>query len=155
MDIQDIRRANLRRWLDTHSAPIAEKSLFSQLKSGVGSFGERVARRLERTYGMGDGFLDRDNNQANTSQFPPLSDEARDLVYWVERLDGAGGAIRKIFVSLTTILQVAESIHESHNSNAVQQLLKEAADFENAAGRTERRGAKTNASSTRERKGRK
>ncbi|WP_426110996.1 LexA family protein [Massilia sp. PWRC2] len=58
MDIIEIRRANLRRWLATNGTPTKEKSLFSQLK-GVGSFGEKVARRLEAQYRMGDGWLDR------------------------------------------------------------------------------------------------
>lgn len=59
MDIVEIRRENLRRWLAKHGTPPKEKSLFSQLKAGL-SFGERVARRLEQQYGMGEGYLDRD-----------------------------------------------------------------------------------------------
>lgn len=58
MDIVEIRRENLRRWVAEHGTPAKEKSLFSQLKS-TGSFGERVARRLEEQYRMGYGFLDR------------------------------------------------------------------------------------------------
>lgn len=58
MDIKDIRRENLRKWIAEHGRPAAEKSLFSQLLSGNGSFGERVARRLEIDYKMGSGFLD-------------------------------------------------------------------------------------------------
>lgn len=48
----------MRRWVAEHGTPPKEKSLFSQLKS-TGSFGERVARRLEDQYRMGYGFLDR------------------------------------------------------------------------------------------------
>jgi hypothetical protein len=58
MDIQDVRRANLLKWTQSHSVPPKEKSYFSQLLGGA-SFGERAARRLERDYGMGDGELDR------------------------------------------------------------------------------------------------
>ena len=58
MDIVEIRRENLRRWVAEHGTPPKEKSLFSQLKS-TGSFGERVARRLEEQYRMGYGYLDR------------------------------------------------------------------------------------------------
>jgi phage repressor protein C with HTH and peptisase S24 domain len=58
MDIVEIRRENLRRWVLEHGTPAKEKSLFSQLKSN-GSFGERVARRLEEQYKMGAGYLDR------------------------------------------------------------------------------------------------
>lgn len=65
MDIVEIRRENLRRWVSQHGTPPKEKSLFSQLKS-TGSFGERVARRLEDQYRMGYGYLDR----ATTHQMP-------------------------------------------------------------------------------------
>ena len=58
MDIQETRRARLRLWLEGKTAPTKEKSYFSQLLGGTTSFGERAARRLERDYGMGDGYLD-------------------------------------------------------------------------------------------------
>lgn len=58
MDITETRRANLRRWVAINGTPRKEKSFFSQLK-GTASFGERVARRLEEQYAMGNGFLDR------------------------------------------------------------------------------------------------
>lgn len=67
MDIVEIRRENLRRWVAKNGTPAKEKSLFSQLKAN-GSFGERVARRLEQQYGMGDGYLDRDPDQSSGSQ---------------------------------------------------------------------------------------
>ncbi len=57
MDIIEIRRENLRRWVAEHGTPAKEKSMFSQLKS-TGSFGEKVARRLEDQYKMGDRYLD-------------------------------------------------------------------------------------------------
>ena len=57
MDIVETRRENLRRWVAKNGTPAKEKSLFSQLK-GLGSFGEKVARRLEAKYGMGAGYLD-------------------------------------------------------------------------------------------------
>lgn len=63
MDIVEIRRENLRRWVAEHGTPAKEKSLFSQLKAN-GSFGEKVARRLEEQYKMGVGFLDRAPGQA-------------------------------------------------------------------------------------------
>lgn len=63
MDIIETRRENLRRWVAEHGTPAKEKSLFSQLKAN-GSFGERVARRLEKQYKMGDGYLDRDPESA-------------------------------------------------------------------------------------------
>ena len=57
MNITDIRRQNLERWVAIHGVPQKERSLFSQLK-GEGSFGEKVARRLEQDYRMGNGYLD-------------------------------------------------------------------------------------------------
>jgi SOS-response transcriptional repressor LexA len=63
MDIVEIRRANLRRWVAQNGTPPKEKSLFSQLKAN-GSFGERVARRLETQYKMGTGWLDQPHDDA-------------------------------------------------------------------------------------------
>ncbi|MGT2474578.1 hypothetical protein [Paraburkholderia terrae] len=59
MKISDTRRSRLTEWLDTHPTPAKEKSYFSQLVSGTASFGEKAARRIERQYGMEDGYLDR------------------------------------------------------------------------------------------------
>lgn len=120
MDIQEIRRANLMRWLETHSAPTREKSLFSQLK-GTGSFGERVARRLEIDYGMGVGFLDTepDVNSPNKRQIPSLSPEAKNLVLMIERADGRGDPSRKILSHMSAILELAESMGDPHNARAV------------------------------------
>ncbi|RZI39892.1 hypothetical protein EGT07_26290 [Herbaspirillum sp. HC18] len=58
MNIQDTRRENLRIWAKEHGVPPDEKSYFSQLFGGA-SFGERAARRLEKDYKMGAGYLDR------------------------------------------------------------------------------------------------
>ena len=64
MSIQDTRRANLRAWVQQHGAPTKEKSYFSQILSGTSPIGERAARRLERDYRMGEGFLDAENSGA-------------------------------------------------------------------------------------------
>lgn len=126
MDIQDTRRANLMRWLETHSAPPKEKSLFSQLKGG-GSFGERVARRLEADYGMGVGFLDSGAtvNSSNTGQKTPLSGEAKSLLRQIERIDGLGDPARKIFSHMASILELAESMGDPHNSKSARALIEE------------------------------
>lgn len=58
MEIADIRRERLRLWFANRTLPEKEKSYLSQLMTGKASFGERAARRLERDYGMGAGFLD-------------------------------------------------------------------------------------------------
>lgn len=59
MKIEDIRRANLKTWVQQNGVPSREKSYFSQLLKEGNSFGERAARRLERTYRMGEHYLDR------------------------------------------------------------------------------------------------
>lgn len=58
MQIQDTRRARLRQWFSERSIPAKEKSYISQLLKDGNPFGERAARRLEQTYGMGHMFLD-------------------------------------------------------------------------------------------------
>lgn len=58
MNLTDNRRKNLKRWFSDNSVPAHEKSYISQLISGKASFGEKAARRLEDTYGMGSGYLD-------------------------------------------------------------------------------------------------
>ncbi|GAB5100524.1 hypothetical protein [Caballeronia sp. HLA56] len=59
MNSTDTRRARLKEWLGNHPTPPKEKSYFSQLVNGTASFGERAARRIERQYGMAEGYLDR------------------------------------------------------------------------------------------------
>lgn len=123
MDIQEIRRSNLARWLETHATPIKEKSLFSQLKGG-GSFGERVARRLEKDYAMGVGFLDRDPDPkpANTGQKHPLSAEAELLIQCVLRLDGLGELARKTFAGHTHLLLLAEQMLGMQDAQVEREL---------------------------------
>jgi transcriptional regulator with XRE-family HTH domain len=57
MEIKEIRRARLRQWFTGKKLPEKEKSYLSQLLSGKASFGERAAGRLEREYGMDEGYL--------------------------------------------------------------------------------------------------
>ena len=60
-----LRRKKLLQWIALNGTPANEKSLFSQLK-GTGSFGEKVARRLEERYRMGERYLD-------TAEAPPVN----------------------------------------------------------------------------------
>jgi hypothetical protein len=145
MDIQDIRRANLMRWLETHTTPKDEKSLFSQLKAG-GSFGERVARRLEADYGMGAGFLDlaQEIYSPIRGQNTPLSNEAKSLITKIERIDGLGGQARKIFSHMGSILVLAESMGDPHNSKSAKALIEEEQFLGSVAG-SERPGVKHHA----------
>ena len=67
MNTYDIRRSNLRRWLDQNhdgnvSAFVREtgrsQSLISQVLNGTRGFGERLARQLEREMMVPEGWLD-------------------------------------------------------------------------------------------------
>ncbi len=82
------RKANLAEWLETHSVPPAEKSLFSQLKEPTTSFGEKLARRLEKEYGMGDGYLDR--KPGSTQGAESLADELIELLALYQQSDERG-----------------------------------------------------------------
>jgi hypothetical protein len=126
MDIQEIRRANLMRWLEKHSVPQKEKSLFSQLKGGA-SFGERVARRLEADYHMGVGFLDADetSNSSNRGQNPVLSSEAEQLIQCVMRLDGRGDQARKTFAYTLGLLEIVERLGLVHDADVVAELAEQ------------------------------
>lgn len=68
MDIQEIRRKRLQEWFSNRSLPQKEKSYISQLINGKSPFGERAARRLEATYGMGLGYLDKAQNENHGEQ---------------------------------------------------------------------------------------
>ena len=68
MDIQEIRRKRLQEWFSNRSLPQKEKSYISQLINGKSPFGERAARRLEATYGMGLGYLDKAQNEDHEGQ---------------------------------------------------------------------------------------
>lgn len=123
MDIQETRRANLARWLETHTVPPREKSLFSQLKGG-GSFGERVARRLENDYGMGSGYLDQggEPKPSNTGQKAPLSAEAELLIQCVLRLDGLGPVASQMFAHHAALLTLAEQMMGMQDDEVVREL---------------------------------
>lgn len=58
MKISDIRRERLKQWFAGKTLPAKDKSYLSQLMGGKSSFGEKAARRLEKDYGMGVGYLD-------------------------------------------------------------------------------------------------
>lgn len=71
--LDKIRRRNLAEFFDGGYLPPNEKSYISQLIKGKASFGERAARRLEQTYNMGAGYLDRDSSAGdNPRQGNPL-----------------------------------------------------------------------------------
>lgn len=75
MEMKNIRKANLRRWFASRPIPEQEKSYLSQLQTGKASFGEKAARRLEGTYGMPVGYLDKEPAE----QELPGSNSPREL----------------------------------------------------------------------------
>jgi len=90
----DIRRQNLKIWFSNRSIPTAEKSYISQLMSATASFGEKAARRLEQTYGMGDGYLDRppeDNQSIGVSVATEDMQNTGAIQYWDVRGSCGGG----------------------------------------------------------------
>jgi len=58
MELMAIRREKLKEWFANQTLPRKEKSTLSQLMRGNEVFGSRIARRLEREYGMPRGHLD-------------------------------------------------------------------------------------------------
>ncbi|MCA8145444.1 hypothetical protein [Burkholderia vietnamiensis] len=133
MSIQDIRRANLRRWTEQHGVPSKEKSYFSQLLGGA-SFGERAARRLEADYGMGIGLLDRaiDEDAPSTPVDKQISDElspaARALIAAIENAD-RNGIEAEAFETLGGVLRLATKaakrsgrINSSGSSQSIDEL---------------------------------
>jgi len=91
MDKIETRRENLRRWVVQHGTPVSEKSLFSQLK-GTGSFGEKVARRLEQQYKMGDGYLDSEVHRSKVTALHPDDPMPDDMIMVLEsRIEFSGG----------------------------------------------------------------
>lgn len=84
MDKATLRRENLRRWTEVHGIPAKEKSYFSQLVSGIASFGEKSARRLEKDYRMGDFYLDTPNGlkvvEVKSPKNPPSDAFALEVV---------------------------------------------------------------------------
>lgn len=73
-----LRRKKLIQWVAINGTPQNEKSLFSQLK-GIGSFGEKVARRLEADYKMGYRYLDTEDAPPSSNKPMSSSDLGRVL----------------------------------------------------------------------------
>jgi len=65
----ELRRANLRLWLKDHDVAFRGSSDLRQLKPNA-AFGDRTARRLERNYGMGMGYLDQPINPTLGQLYP-------------------------------------------------------------------------------------
>ena len=133
MSIQDIRRANLRRWAEQHGVPSKEKSYFSQLLGGA-SFGERAARRLEADYGMASGILDQEIDGEVTPTDDPahrpreLSSAARALIAAIEKADRNGldpeafATIGDVLALATKAAKQSQRIKSSGSSQSIEEL---------------------------------
>lgn len=68
LELMAIRRERLKEWFANETLPRKEKSHLSRLIRGNETFGPRIARRLERDYGMPRGHLDgADTSKVNYS----------------------------------------------------------------------------------------
>lgn len=79
MEIADIRRSQLKKWFAGHAIPDKEKSYISQLINAKSSFGEKAARRLEKTYKMPEKYLD--NEHENLLGFDITKLSMEDIEY--------------------------------------------------------------------------
>ena len=75
MELMAIRREKLKEWFANQTLPRKEKSALSQLMLGKEVFGPRVARRLERDYGMPRWYLD----GIDTAEMQSFGDRIRTL----------------------------------------------------------------------------
>ena len=75
MELMAARRERLKEWFANQTLPRKEKSTLSQLMLGKEVFGPRVARRLERDYGMPRGYLD----GVDTTEMQSFGDRVRTL----------------------------------------------------------------------------
>jgi hypothetical protein len=57
-----------------------------------------------------------------TEAKPPLSNEAKKLVMWVERTDGLGDPALKIMSHIVAALQIAETVKQAHHEEVVRAL---------------------------------
>lgn len=135
MTIQDIRRANLRAWVDANGTPPKEKSYFSQVLSGIAPLGERAARRLEKDYRMGTGYLDATPGNSIAPAipepanwpFPSISEkDVRNLEK--SQLSALEGAIALAIAQLKLGVQISPSAKPAPTSRGGLANLDSASD---------------------------
>jgi hypothetical protein len=96
----------------------------------VRGIGHDKAREIEAAYGKPSGWLDHDHSSlsseiSNTEQNNALSDEARELILCVTRLDAVGDLARKTFTWHTGLLQLSSAFAELQTRSARAQMLEE------------------------------
>jgi hypothetical protein len=91
--------------------------------------GDDMARRIEIAYGKEEGWLDHEwsdeSNLSNTGRKTRLSDEAKNLILCVERLDGAGDLARKTFTYHTGLLLLSSAATELQTGVVRSQMMDE------------------------------
>lgn len=89
--ITENRRRRLREWFAGKNLPPLEKSYLSQLMTGRASFGERAARRIERDYGMPEGYLDTPlqipgRDRKDYDRVKKLTDQQKEFLSLLDKL---------------------------------------------------------------------
>ena len=113
-DLRDIRRRNLKLWFQDRQYPAKDSSYISQLVNAkVSSFGERVARRLERENGMPDFFLDQvDNNPELIKSIAKSQDDEHNHkinLLDVKAIAGTSGYVNPDYPDVITSIWLSDS----------------------------------------------
>lgn len=96
------------------------------------NIGDAKAREIEEAYEKERGWLDHDHSPQHSfeplisGQNTPLSDEARELILCVTRLDAAGQISRKTFRLHTGLLSLSAASTELQTGLARSNMLAEA-----------------------------
>ncbi len=89
--------------------------------------GDEIARRIERAYDKEEGWLDHEQSSktSNSEANRLLSDEAKNLILWIERLDALGDLARKTFAYHQGLLLLSSAATELQTGSARAQMLAE------------------------------
>lgn len=92
--------------------------------------GDDMARRIETAYGKETGWLDTDHAKNDVHLLinvdnNVLSDEAKELIACVVRLDSVGDLARKTFLYTRGLLQLSSAYEELQTGSARSQMLAE------------------------------
>jgi hypothetical protein len=138
-----IRYENARRLIEEEGGPAAfakkitdpddEKSMTPQQVNSWGgpnprrNIGDEIARRIEIAFEKEEGWLDHewDVESSINGHMSALSDEAKSLIFCVERLDAAGDVARKTFIYHTGLLLLSSASAALQTGSVVTQMLEQ------------------------------
>lgn len=106
----NLRRRNLKIWFSDKPIPEKEKSYISQLINGKASFGEKAARRLEKTYGMPEKYLDNEDINIGGIVKQPIYEESLLKYLTVDQLALVMKFASKVSTMGTDALQATDKI---------------------------------------------